>query len=273
MDSAVWLSGGWLRVMLIACVGCLAYSAALADSPVQDRFTLTARNYKPSIDTQVRFDSSDLILGSNLDLEDDLQVDKSDTLTKYDARFRITSQISVEIGYFELGRFADTVLTDSIQFGDTVFPTSADVTTHFKADVATLGLSWAFVRSDSVEVSASAGAYWMSLETGIAAIGGGSTELAKADSMLPMAGLSLGWNLMPNVQLMVSGDYLSIDDDDLDGNIATYRAGLGYQLLENMGIGVGYDVLDFNVESTNSGFSGLVNYRQQGPTVFLSLRF
>ena len=127
--------------------------------------------------------------------------------------------------------------------------------------------------SERLELATSAGAYWMSLKARIQSAGAGLDELAEADSPLPVAGLSLAWNLTPDIQLTVNGDYLSIDYEDFDGRIANYRAGLRYRILEYVGIGIGYDLLDVDVDSKSSSFSGFVKYRQQGPTAFLTLRF
>jgi hypothetical protein len=273
MSSAVLIAGRRLGVVFIACVGHLIGSPALADTSGWDRFTLTLSGYKPSIDTQVRFDASTQVSGISLDLEDDLLLDDGETLTQYYASLHITRQISLEGSFFELGRSAQTVLNGSIEFGDTVFPVDIDVTTSFAAEVATFGLSWTFLRSDTVEVSASAGGYWMSLAAGIDSATVGQAEVAEADLLLPMAGLSFGWNLTPKLQLMLNGDYMSVDYADFDGSIINLRAGLRYRILEYVGIGVGYDLLEIEVESTSSSFSGLVNYRQCGPKAFLSLRF
>lgn len=273
MRSAVLLAGRRVGVVFIVCVGHLAGSLALADTSGWDRFALTMSGYKPSIDTQVRFDASDQLSGTDLDLEDDLQLDDSETLTQYYASLRITRRITLEGSYFELGRSAQTALNGSIQFGDTAFPVNLDVTTSFEADVATLGLGWAFLHTDKVELSATAGGYWMSLAAGIDSAISGQAEVAEADSVLPMAGLSFGWNLTPKLQLTLHGEYLSVDYKDFDGSIINLRAGLRYRVLEYVGVGVGYDWLEVDVESTDASFSGLVNYRQWGPKAFLSLRF
>ncbi len=89
----------------------------------------------------------------------------------------------------------------------------------------------------------------------------------------PMAGLSFGWNLTPKLQFTLNGDYLSIDYTDFEGSLINLRAGLRYLILRNVGLGIGYDALEIDVESSNDDFSGMVNYRQQGPKLFMSMRF
>lgn len=273
MDSTVSRAGFRFGFLIVIFASSACVPAAVAGESGWDRFSLTVSGYKPSIDTQVRLDASNQAAGTDLDLEDDLELDDSDALTQYYASLHLTRSVSIEGSYFELGRSAQTQLTGSIQFGDTIFPVNFDVTTAFEADVATLGLRWAFLQSERVELATSAGAYWMSLKAGIQSTGAGLDELAEADSPLPMAGLSLAWNLTPDIQLTLNGDYLSIDYEDFDGSIANYRAGLRYRVLEYVGIGIGYDVLDVDVDSKSSSFTGFVKYRQQGPKAFVTLRF
>ncbi len=259
--------------VLIVCIVCLGVTPARADTSGWERFSLTVSGYQPSIDTQVRFDASNQLPGTNLDLEDDLQLNDSETLTQYYASLHIMRDVSLEGSYFEFGRFMETVLSGPVQFGDTMFPVSTNVATHFEAGVTTLALRWTFFRTDRTQLAATAGGYWMSLQTGIDSAGGGLAELAEADALLPMAGLFFGWNLTQKLQLTASGDYLSIDDDDLEGSISSYRASLQYRVLEKLGIGIGYDVMDVEVESVETGFPGFFSSRQQGPMAFMTLRF
>lgn len=273
MDSTVSRAGFLFGLLIFALLNAVCVPIVVADESAWDRFSLTVSGYKPSIDTEVRLDASNQTAGTDLDLEDDLKLDDSDALTQYYASLRLTRSVSAEGSYFTLGRSAQTQLTGSIQFGDTIFPVNVDVTTAFEADVATLGLRWAFFHSERAEFAMSAGAYWMSLKAGIQSTGAALNEIAEADSPLPMAGLSVAWNLTPGIQLTANGDYLPIDYDDFDGSIANYRVGLRYRILEHVGIGIGYDVLDVDVDSKSSSFAGFVKYRQQGPKAFLTLRF
>jgi len=273
MGSVISRAGCRRAIFFVVCA-CLVAGPALAAGEFDwDRFSVTVSGYRPSVDTQVRLDSTSQVAGTDLDLEQDLQLDDSEILTQYYASLRVSSQISLEGSYFELGRAAQSRLTGSILFGDTQFPVNLDVATAFEADVVMLSMRWALLQSDRMELAASGGAYWMSLKAGIQSEGAGLDELAEADSALPMAGLSFAMNLTRSLQLTLNGDYLPVDYDEFDGSIASYRAGLRYRLLDNMGIGIGYDMLDVDVDSTSASFSGFVKYRQQGPKAFLSLRF
>jgi len=94
----------------------------------------------------------------------------------------------------------------------------------------------------------------------------------EADVPLSMLAPSLGWYLTEKLQLTVTDDDPSGSYGDYGGTILGLRLGLRYRVLENVGVGVGYDMLDVNA-AMNAGATGLVNYRQWGPTAFLSMRF
>lgn len=259
---------------LIVSLGTQIYcSAASAGETTWDRFTFTVGGFRPSITTEIRLDVSPQAPGSYINLEQDLQLNDSEILTQYYASFRITPRISIEANFFEIGRSAQSQLSGAIQFGDTLFPINTAVSTAFDTSVATIGLRWSFLQTEHIELAATGGAYWMSIEAGIESSGSALNEIAKADSPLPMAGLSFGWNLTPKLQLMIAGEYLPVDYADFDGVIASYRSGLRFSVFENLGVGVGYDILDVDVDSQSSSFSGFVKYRQQGPKAFVSMRF
>ena len=98
------------------------------------------------------------------------------------------------------------------------------------------------------------------------------TELAGLEMPLPMDDPYLGWNLTTKLKLTLTGDDPSTRYGDSGGTIVGLRLSLRYRVLENVGIGVGYDVLDVN-SASNASSSGLVNYRQWGPMAFMSLQF
>jgi len=105
-----------------------------------------------------------------------------------------------------------------------------------------------------------------------ARIGSAEIDAREIDARLPMQTASLGWYLTEKLQLTVTDDDPSASYGDYGGTILGLRLGLRYHVLDNVGVGVGYNMLDVNA-AMNAGATGLVSYRQWGPTAFLSLRF
>jgi len=97
-------------------------------------------------------------------------------------------------------------------------------------------------------------------------------ELTEVDSPSLLADPFLGWNLTTSLQFTLTGDDASNYYGDFGGTIIGLRIGLRYNILENVGFGGGYDMLDVNA-AQNANSWGLITYRQRGPMAFMSLRF
>ncbi|TDJ43591.1 MAG: hypothetical protein E2O52_10140 [Gammaproteobacteria bacterium] len=260
---------GLLAAVILLC----APQASAREPAAWSRFTMTVAGFRPDIDTRVRLDASDVSLGTELDLETDLAMQDDGALIQYLAQLRLTRRFAVEASYYELARNGTTTLDVDVQFGSIVFPLALEVDSRFDVSVAALSLRYAFFQNDRVELAASLGASLLSLRAGINANDGMLVESAEVDSPVPTVGLAFGWNLTRNLRLTLAGDYLSLGINEFEGSIGNYRAGLQYRVLRYLGIGIGYDVFDLNVESRSRGFSGLLKYQFKGPKAFVSMMF
>ncbi|MDP6673921.1 MAG: hypothetical protein QGH93_03595 [Gammaproteobacteria bacterium] len=275
MGFAVGLIGRRLGIGLIVCIGHLAGPMVHADPSGWDRFMSKFSGKKLSSDKQTQIPASDQIPDIGLDLEENFQPDDAESMIRYFASQRFLQQASLADGSFKLDYFMQSALNGSFQLINTLSPFDANMATSFEVDATLYGPRWTYVHADRVDISALASSYWMSQTNGINTVSHGKpTVLAAADIQRPMAGLSLGWNLTTNLQFTLNGDYLSIYYEDSDGSIINLWAGLRYNLLDSVSIGIGYDMLEVDVESADLSFSGLIDEdRQWGPKAFLSMRF
>jgi len=247
--------------------------AQARDDSVWDRVTLSVEGFSPDISSSVRFDTSNLQPGTDLNLEADLNLSDNDTLYQFLATIRLTDRMSIDARYFQLGREADAVLTGDITFGDTVFPVSADVHTVLDTDILTVSGSYALWKDDRVEFSASLGAYILSVKAAIDTAGQGTVSSLDASAPLPLFGAKLLYRLTPRVLFQAQAEYLSGEIQDFSGSISSYRVGLQFNMMDGMGIGVGYSAFDLELDSTYKDFPGRLAYEYKGPAAFITLRF
>jgi hypothetical protein len=267
-------SGGTATAWLAAiCFFIFGQATHARDDSGWDRFSLSVAGFRPDIKTHARLDTSDLVPGTELNLENDLNVRDSDTLWQALANFRVTDRIDAELGYLEIGRSGRATLDGEVRFGDTTFPFDVDAKTVLSTDIATMSLRYALLQNERVKIAASAGVYLMQVEAGITADSLGLSERADAEAPMPLAGMAFGWNITPKLELSLHGQYLSVDIEDFDGSIGNVRAGLLYKAFETFGLGLGYDVFDLDVESEVDSFPGMFEYQFHGPKAFVTMRF
>ena len=79
--------------------------------------------------------------------------------------------------------------------------------------------------------------------------------------------------LRQNLHFTTRGQFFTLEFEEYDGTLIDFRASLEYMLFENFGLGVGYNIFNFNVEVDGSKLLGDVDYKFQGVNVFGVLRF
>jgi long-subunit fatty acid transport protein len=254
----------------------LLFSASVAVAETEkgwDRFVLTAGAYDPDIDSSIRLDSSLIDLGTPLDLESDLSLEDSDTVPYVTALWRITNRFGLEASYFELERSASSTLGIDVTFGDETYLLSTDVASEFDTTFAELSLRFSFIMTEKFDVSASLGAYYLSLDASIEEQTGGNREAEEAEAPLPVVGASFKYKVIPSLTLSVGGKYFGIEIDDIDGSLVNYGAGIQWDPIKFLGIGLAYEYFELDAESENSDFLGDFNMEYKGPRAYLALRF
>lgn len=265
---------GWAAVMVVLFLFAGLNTVIAGEQPAWDRFTLTVATFRPSIDTNVRLDSSALLAGTEFDLEEDLALDDSDNLLSIEAMWRITQRFSLEASYFELGRSGSTTLSQQLDFGDQTFNVNEDVTTTLNTDIASLVLQYSFWHNEKLDIAGSAGAYLMKVEARIDPTSSTTlSESADVDVPLPLLGLRFAYNFTPRLSLNMKARYFDVDLSDVEGSMINFLAGLRFDLFKHLGVGIGYEYFDVDATSENVDFPGLIQFKYEGPKVFMTAQF
>ena len=107
--------------------------------------------------TQAQVDGRQGNIGSRLDFEDDLNLEKRKPTLLAGVRWRFHDRHFLEVEYFNLKRSGQARLDAEIRFGDAVFPIGADVSSSFTTEVTRLGYSYRVVRRPDWGLAVSAG--------------------------------------------------------------------------------------------------------------------
>ena len=90
---------------------------------------------------------------------------------------------------------------------------------------------------------------------------------------LPTIGLFGTYRFTDQLSLRGRVDYLSLKVGDYDGKLTNALAALDWRFTKNVGAGVGFRYVKYNLNVTKSDFHGEIDYRFQGPTFFLNVGF
>jgi hypothetical protein len=136
--------------------------AGLAQADELPTFHFELGAYKSDFDTTLRIDGEEI--GSEIDLEDDLNFDSDDTAFRLDGYWRFADRHRVMFAYYDLTRDATALLTEDIIIDDVLYPAGSEVKGGFDIWVLQLAYSYSVVQTKRGELGLSIGVHWPGID-------------------------------------------------------------------------------------------------------------
>lgn len=234
---------------------------------LQDRWTLEIGAYAPTVDTTAHLNSI-FGPGTTVNFEQDLNLDDRKVNATILGRVRIGNRWRIEAEYFGLNRSGTRAINRTITWGDNTYPIGVVVSSTFDTDIYRLSGGYSFIKNDQAELGIALGVHATDFRISLAASGFGA-QSADALAPLPTFGIYGSYALSPRWLLSGRVDYFSLDYDEYDGSLVNAQAGIDYRFTRNFGIGLGYRYIDYDLTVTKPRFNGGVEYKFNGPVLYL----
>ncbi len=267
------------RLAAAVALACMA-GTARAELP-GDTWWGELSYFYPTISSTARLD----LPGTNrpgtvISLEDDLDLAHRKSAPYVQLGTRAWTNWRFEFEYYPLNRTASRSIGRQIDWGDETFPVGATVDSKFDTQVYRLTSGYSFVKTTEAEAGVGFGFHVTEFTTrlsGTGTVGGGTasfqTEGHNVLAPLPTIGLFGTYKVWNQVSVRGRVDYLSLKVGDYDGRLTNFLGALDWRFTKNVGAGIGYRYVNYNVKVTKSNFHGEVDYRFQGPTFFMNVGF
>ncbi len=242
---------------------------------------LQVQGFRPSIDSTLRLDNRDTgARGTTLGLEDDLGLKSHEWLPSLLAGVRFGGDWRAEFEAYSLKRSGTRQLDRSINVDDTVFQAAATVDTHFDTTVYRGSIGYSFFRTPQAEFGASVGVHVTRVRAALSGTGvlegvvsvDRSVDRAKTVP-LPTLGLYGTFALNDTWVLNTRADLLYLKVKESKGRLVNLAANLVYRFTPNVGAGVGYRYVDYNLKRSSGTARGEFDYRYNGPQLLLDVGF
>jgi hypothetical protein len=234
---------------------------------ISDDFMLTAGFYMPSLSTNIRLDSSTLGTGTDLNFENDLDLEKSLTIFRADGHLRLSRWFSLEFGYYNLTRDTNTILNKTIQYGNKIYAANADVNASVETQVIKAALAFSLINDGNMEFGFSVGSNIILLKASLNSITAGVEESVDEIAPIPLVGVYAYLTLSPGLFLKGNIQYFTLALQDLDGSALDFRGAIEYYPFKNIGAGAAINLFDFNFNMKN------IKVREGGETYDLAGKF
>jgi len=263
-------------LIALAAIVCVAGAIAPAAAQVplhpalQDRWTFGAGFFFPSTTTQASLTSNSTGLGTSVDFEDTLDMERSKTVPTLYGRWRINQRWRIDAEYFQLNRSSERVIDRTIQWGDQVFAANTSVASKFDFSDLRVSAGYSFFRTPDKELGVGLGLHmaWYDVS-----LNGPATSGEGQDVLAPLPVLSLYGNFALTDRWAVGArlDRFSLDYDKFSGGLTNLALDLQYQPFRHVGFALGYRGLFIKAEVEDDRVTGKFRQTFSGPMVSMNV--
>jgi hypothetical protein len=268
--------------LLLAAVLLSGPAAAEGPDLLEQPFSLSLGTYILNTDTDIRLDASNEDTGTEFNWEDAFGGGDASRF-RFDGtwRFGDSGRHKLRGMWFDYKRTRTATSEREIEWGEEVFPISTEITGRYRFSIVELAYEYAFLRREGLELAGTAGLHYTQFKTTVSATldtpgGGGTREAsrsAKLDVPLPVVGGRALWHIGGDFWLDAAVQVFSLSYDVYDGRIIDSRIGVLWQPGEWVGIGLGYNRFDVDVDLEKNSFRGSLDWIYDGPQIFYSVSF
>jgi hypothetical protein len=124
-----------------------------------------------------------------VDLEDDLGLRGSQSVFRFVAYYDFNERHRLDLDVFDLSQNAVVTLTREIEWGDTIFPISAEVSTGLDLAIYKAAYTYHMLRREKYKLGVTGGLYVADVALRLNLLGGDEEERGEVTAPLPVFGL------------------------------------------------------------------------------------
>ena len=257
--------------LLILVTGAPSWADENNPSPWK-KFSVDFGFFYPIFNTGVRLDSKTLGKGTEIDGENDLDLDTELSLFRAEVQWRFFPKHRLELSYYNISRDSSVFLGKTLQFGDRTFTVGTTISADTEIQIIKLAYTWSFLQTQNYEMGISLGADLMDLKASLSApiIGEESEALIVP---LPVLGLRAAYAFNPNFVLNTSADFFYIEYEEFKGRLLDVNLNLEYYFLKYLSLSVGYNFFDVKVTYEGDRTDLDFGYLFHGPKAAIKFYF
>lgn len=245
--------------------------------------TISGGVFISQITSTLSVDNSSIGAGTEVNLEDDLDLGEDVTTYWGNVSWRFYEKHRISAGYFQFKRDATATATDDLQIGDEIYPAGASLSTEFSIEVVPIAYAYSFMKEEKYEFGGTFGLHWSTISFGVegsASLGDLDADAdvsADAAAPMPLIGLSFDYHFTPKWTVGTHAEIFFLDISDntfsFSGTITNLRVNTDYWLFNNFGLGAAINWFALDVEVDDSEWKGDLNYQYLGLQLYASIRF
>lgn len=203
-----------------------------------------------------------------LDFEDDLGLRASQSVARIGGFYDFDERHRLDFDVFDLSQAATATLTREFQWGDTVFPVAAKVSTQLDLGIYKVSYAYHPVRHENYRLGIMGGLYVADIAMQLNLTESDNQERGAVTAPLPVLGLHGEYYVSDRWRLNASAEWFGLDVDDYSGTLTDVLLTADYRFSEHAAIGAGYNSTRIRVDTIDGplradlfwDYSGIIGY-------------
>jgi len=248
------------------------------DYPPAERFKLRIGGFLiDRFDTTARFDSARYPIGTLIDLEEDFNVDTSETVMRIDGFYRFNNRHRIDWTWYRSRRSGTAIAEKEYVIGDPddpdggfIIPKDARVTTNWNYDLLKLGYAYSFLNKQRYEMFIGAGLNIRRLDIAVdykATISTfGANDKLEGEGFVPLPTVVIGsrWNFTDKWQSIFRYEIFLLEIGDYRGSQQDFQLLFEHSTFKHVGFGLGINTVDINIRARDNEIRGEFDSRILG---------
>lgn len=282
LDSSV---GRSVTLIVLLCLG-----QAVQSAPIQNKFEFTAGLSQMRFNSSIVIDSKDGSVQKEISMEDDLAFDSELKFAWLGVNWRFADVHRLAVTYLPMRRTSSIVSNKdrSITSGDITrtIKAGSSIDSVFSPNVLDVNYIYSFYQDPALEMSVSFGLYWVLHSSSIEAHGRievdgeegrvieeNFTTAQSLQAPLPLFGFQVEYGFYDRWQLKGQIRYIAAKIGTIDSSIFNFTAGVEYDVLDELGVGIGVSSFDLSIESERLAFNNALKMNYHGGLLYLKYQY
>ena len=235
------------------------------------------QGFAPKIETSAQVASTDEPNdATEISLEDDLGRPSREIFSGAALSFDLSKRWTFTSEYYRLHRSGSANTTQEIVFDDVTYRAGGSIEGKFKTDIYRATLGYSLISRPNLELGVELGVHASNFSLAF------SGEVQNSDmtraierrkrsvmAPLPTAGAFLRGRISDKLTAEASLDYFQLSLGDNTGQLVSAETRIAYRMAKRASVGVFYRFVDYEVRFERDLFAGKIEYKFDGPGIFL----
>jgi hypothetical protein len=203
-----------------------------------------------------------------VDFEDDLGLRDSQSVFRFAAFYEFNERHRLDLDIFDLSQNAVVTGTRDIEWGDTVFPISAELSTALDLTIYKAAYTYNLLRREKYKLGVTGGFYVADVALHLNLLESDEEERGDLTAPLPVLGFRGEYFISDRWRASASAEWFGVKINQYEGYLHDFLIGIDYRFGDHAAVGLGYNDVEIDVEATEEDlradliwqYSGFIGY-------------